>query len=408
MTAVERDAPSTPAAPSADAWAAVQYDHRDPKVAYAPHDLWKRLRDQCPVIHSDHYGGFWFVTRYDDVRTVLVDTETFVASQGVILPSQGIPMLPGESDGALHTAYRVLVNPPLAPQVIRRHENWIRELAQEWLAPLKDRQTFDACTEYAEPFAKRVSMRVLGYDLADLDKLDHWTEILAVGTREDDEGLRAGQEFFAYLAEVLATRAQEPPRDDVISTVVHGEIDGRPLRDDEKMSLLLQLTFGGLHTTGAVIAGALLWLARHPEDRVRLREQPELMRTATEEFIRHVTPVPHSIRTAAKDTELAGCPISAGDKVMFGLGPANYDERMFPNPDDVDLARFPNRHMGFGAGPHRCIGSHLGKTGVRIGIEEFLAAFADFEVEDHWALRWTSGEGRSLTTLPLRVPGRAG
>lgn len=384
-------------------WSRVQYDHRDPKVAYAPHHLWRRLRNECPVIRSDHYGGFWFVTRYDDVRTVLSDCETYTAAQGVILPSQNMPMLPGESDPPLHTSYRNLVNPPLAPQVVRKHEAWIRDLAREWLEPLTKLDEFDACTQYAEPVAKRIAMRVIGYEPEDLDKLDHWTEVLASGTREDDEGVALSMEFFAHMTETLETRAGEPPRDDIISLIATGEVDGRPLRTDEKVSLLLQITFGGLHTTGAVISGALLWLAAHPEDRARLRDDPELMRTATEEFIRHVTPVPHSIRTAAVDTSLSGCPIKAGDKVMFGLGPANYDERAFDNPDDVVLDRFPNRHVGFGAGPHRCVGSHLGKLGTRIGIEEFLGAFPDFDVTNWYDLRWTFGEGRSLTTLPLTV-----
>jgi cytochrome P450 len=358
------------------------------------------------VIHSDRYGGFWFVSGFDDVREVLTDCETFTATEGVILPSQNMPMLPGESDPPLHTAYRKLLSPPLAPQVIKEHEGWIRDLAREWLEPLRGEVEFDACTRYCEPFAKRIAMRVIGYEAEDLDKLDHWTEVLATGTREDAEGVAVSMEFFEHMRTTLESRAAQPPRADIISLIASGEVEGRPLRMEEKLSLLLQITFGGLHTTGAVIAGALVWLAGHPEDRLRLRDQPELVRSATEEFIRHVTPVPHSIRTAAVDTTVHECPIKAGDKVMFGLGAANYDERVFDNPDDVVLDRFPNRHVGFGAGPHRCVGSHLGKLGVRIGIEEFIAAFPEFEIPDYYALRWTCGEGRGLTTVPLRVSRR--
>jgi cytochrome P450 len=389
--------------PRPEHWSAVQFDHHDAKVSYAPHDLWRRLRAECPVIHSDRYDGFWFVSRYDDVKTVLNDWQTFSAAQGVVLPPMFMPMLPGESDPPLQQDYRKLLTLRLAPQVVKEHEQWIRELAQTWLAPLASRDRFDACTEYAEPFAKRVSMRVIGYELADLDQLDHWTEVLAVGGRSDEESARVGAEFFGYLTAVIQHRSAEAPRDDLISAIAHGEVEGRPLSSQEKQSLLLQVTFGGLHTTGATIAGSLLWLAGHPEDRFRLLKNPELIRTATEEFIRFVTPVPYSIRTTTTATELSGCPIQAGARVMFGLGPANYDTAVFDNPDDVVLDRFPNRHVGFGAGPHRCPGSHLAKIAVRVGIEEFLRAFPDFEVSDYYGLRYTQGEGRALIALPIAV-----
>lgn len=146
-----------------------------------------------------------------------------------------------------------------------------------------------------------------------------------------------------------------------------------------------------------------MWLAGHPEDRARLHREPMLMPTAVEEFIRYVTPVPHMNRAAAKDTVLDGCPIPKDDLVMVGLGSANHDETIFDKPDEVVLDRFPNRHMGFGAGPHRCVGSHLGKLGVRVGLEEFLAAFSDFEVTDYYALRYNGGEGRGLLTVPMRA-----
>ena len=268
---------------------------------------------------------------------------------------------------------------------------------------LAGRTNFDVAADFAEPFAKVVALRVIGFDPADLPKLEHWTHVLSVGTREDEEGVQAGMELFGFLGATLAQRAAEPPRDDLISVIVAGTIDGRPLTADEQLSMLLLLAFGGLHTTGQVIAGALVWLADHPEDRARLRDEPELMGPAVEEFVRYVSPVTHMNRTAAKDTELGGCPIKSGERVMFGIGSANHDERVFDRPDDVVLDRYPNHHFGFGAGPHRCIGSHLGKLAVRVALEEFLAAFADFEVQDHHLLRWQGGEGRHLQSAPLVV-----
>jgi cytochrome P450 len=386
-------------------WADFQYDHHSSRVSAAPHDLWRRLREQCPVIHSDRYGGFWLVTGYDDVKTVLSDTATFTATEGINLPRMNIPSLPGESDPPVHTHYRSLLNPLLAPQVIKQHEGWIRDLAREWVANVRGKEQFDACADFCEPFAKRVSLRVIGYPLEDLDRIDHWTEVLVTGLRGDEEGVRVSREFFGYLADSLSRRAESPPQDDLLSAIASGRIDGEPLDSQVKQSLLLQITLGGLHTTGAVLAGALVWLAGHPEDRTRLRHEPDLFRSATEEFIRYVTPVPHSTRTTVREVELTGCPIAAHETVMFNLGSANYDRTIFEDPDDVVLDRFPNRHLGFGAGPHRCVGSHLAKLTVRIGLEEFLAEIGDFEVADYYALRWSHGEGRALTTAPLLIRG---
>lgn len=389
-----------------DGWDDLQYDHRDSRIVVAPHDLWRRLRSQCPVIHSERYGGFWFVSRYDDVKTVLNDCETFTTTKGVNIPRQNMALLPGEVDPPLHREYRRILEPLLAPQVVKTHVPWMRELAREWLDRISDQGEFDACADYCEPYAKRVALRVIGYDVADLDRLDHWTGVLAAGVRDDEEGLRVSAEFFGHLAQTLDRRAGEPVRDDIISAIVHARVEDRPTTIEEQQSLLLQATFGGLHTTGAVMAGALVWLAGHPEDRARLRNQPGLMGTAVEEFIRYVTPVPHMNRAAAKDTTLGGCPIAEGDLVMFGLGSANHDETVFSDADEVVLDRFPNRHLGFGGGPHRCVGSHLGKLAARIGLEEFLARFADFEVTDYYALRYNGGEGRGLLSVPMAATAR--
>jgi cytochrome P450 len=389
-----------------DGWKDLQYDHRSSKVTVQPWDLWKRLRAECPAIHSDRYGGFWFVTRHEDVNRVLVDWETFTASEGVNIPRQGMVMLPLEVDPPLHRKYREILNPLLAPQSVKSFEPWIRQLAEEWVAQIADKDEFDVCTEFAEPYAKRLALRVIGFEDDDLDDLDHWTEILSVGVRDDQAGIEAGAALFGHLAATLERRARQPARADLISVILDGTLDGRPLTGEEQQSILLLLTFGGLHTTGAVLAGAIVWLADHPEDRARLRQRPELMTSAVEEFVRYVSPVTHMNRTAAKDTEIGGCPIHAGERVMFGLGSANHDERVFTDPEDVVLDRHPNHHFGFGAGPHRCVGSHLGKLGVRAGLDAFLAAFRDFEVRDHHDLRYSGGEGRGLTQAPIKVTSR--
>jgi cytochrome P450 len=246
-------------------------------------------------------------------------------------------------------------------------------------------------------------MRVIGFEPTDLPKLDAWTRILSDGVRNDEAGEEAGVALVSFLTKTLSERAEEAPREDLISLLVAGRVDGRPLSMEEQLSMLFILTFGGLHTTGSVTAGALVWLADHPADRVRLRTHPELMTTAVDEFVRYVSPVSHMRRTTTREVELSGYPIGAGQAVVFGMGSANHDEEAFDHPDDIVLDRYPNHHVGFGGGAHRCVGSHLGKLGVQIAIEEFLSAIPNFEIEDHHAFEWRGGEGRGLEHAPVVV-----
>ncbi|MFD8340157.1 cytochrome P450 [Streptomyces solisilvae] len=387
----------------ADPWDELQYDHRESRLSATPFDLWRRLRAERPVIHSNHYGGFWYVSRYDDVKTVLRDWTNFTTTMGIGLPRQQIVMLPGEVDPPLHGKYRNLINPLLSREAVQKHEPWVRELAREWIAQLPENEVFNVCEDFCEPFAKRMNLKVIGYREEDLDDLDRYSTILARGTRDDEEGRHAAASFFAIFQESLTRRAEEGPAGDLLSALVFGEIDGRRLTPEEQQGMLLEITFGGLDTTSAVLAGALVWLAGHPEDRARLRDEPELMPKAIEEFVRYVTPVSQMARATKEPVSLSGCPVAAGERLLIGYASANRDETVFENPDDVVLDRSPNPHVGFGFGPHRCAGSNLGTLGVRVGLEEFLGAFAHFDVDDYYGLRWSVGEARGLTNAPMKV-----
>jgi cytochrome P450 len=202
-------------------WKDLHYDHRSSKVTVQPFDLWKKMRVECPAIHSDQYGGFWFVTRHEDVNRVLVDWETFTTTNGTNIPRQAMVMLPLETDPPLHRQYRAILNPPLTPQMVATFEPWVRALAQQWVAKLAGDE-FDVVNDYAEPFAKRIALRVIGFEEEDMDRLEHWTEILSVGVREDEEGMQAGVELFTHLAKTLQERSTLPPRDDLISVILNG------------------------------------------------------------------------------------------------------------------------------------------------------------------------------------------
>jgi cytochrome P450 len=189
-----------------------------------------------------------------------------------------------------------------------------------------------------------------------------------------------------------------------LSIVAHGRVGDRDLEIGEQVSMLLLLILGALSTTSAALAGALYWLADHVEDRVKLRVKPDLLLTAADEFVRYTSPVAHQARTATSATVVGGCPVPEGTKLVLGFGSANRDPEVFDDPDDIVLDRYPNRHLGFGIGPHRCVGLHLAKLIIRVGIQEFLERMPSFEVTDHAAVRHDShGFGRELGYVPIRV-----
>jgi cytochrome P450 len=170
--------------------------------------------------------------------------------------------------------------------------------------------------------------------------------------------------------------------------------------------MLVLLLMGGLATTSAALGMMIEWLADHPEDVRRLREHPELHNLAVDEFVRYSSPVAHIGRTAMADTEVEGCPVPRGSRVLLSFGSANRDDRVFPRADEVLVDRHPNKHVGFGIGPHRCIGSHLAKLQIKVALEELLALMPPFRVHDHGQTHWVGSESRMIDRLMIEVEPR--
>ena len=166
--------------------------------------------------------------------------------------------------------------------------------------------------------------------------------------------------------------------------------------------LILNL-LGGTDTSTGAMGGMMLWLADHPQDVARLRDEPSLIPTAIEEFLRYTSPVVYMARTVTTDVELHGRAMCPGDKVLLGFGPANHDDNKFPHAAEVVIDRAPNNHLAFGAGPHRCLGSHLVKAEMRIVLEEMLTRYRAFEVDDRSRIHYGRGQARNIRCLPLRV-----
>ena len=399
------DAAPNPSVPPAGA-TEFDLDHFDQEYVDDPTPTWAAMRHMSGV-WSPRHGGFHVLSRYADVAAAATDWETFTSTQGVNIPPMPFPpFVPLEVDPPDHREYRRILNPAMSPEVANQWEPRVRELAVELLEKIQHEREVDLGTAFATPFPKTVALRLIGYPDEDLDRLDNWVEHIVGEHKERDGAADLAMEFFVYITEFIARRRADPRQDDLISVLLDADFHGRPFTDDELLPQLLLLTFGGLHTTSSAIAGMLLWLADHPEGRAQLRDDPSLIATAVDEFLRYTTPVNQMGRTAVKDSTVGGCPISAGDKVLLLWGSACHDEAEFDDADQVVLDRSPNRHVAFGIGPHRCVGSHLAKVMVRVALEESLARLGDFHVEDRSGLLFTGGEARGLRHLPVVLDGR--
>jgi cytochrome P450 len=373
------------------------YDHRDPQIVAAPFKTWEKLRDCCPVAWSDHYGGFWFVSTFDLVHEIVVDWREFTSTESTGLPRQATQHLPNHVDPPEHRRYRAIINPTFAPQSVAVHEPWIRDLARQTLEEIDDPDTFDLCSQYADPVPQVVIMRLAGFPLEDLETVAEWIDCLTHGTRDDERGAKSISLLEEYLYARLDDRGKSQAGPDLLSVVEQSTVDGVRLSRDEQVRMLTVVLLGGLATTSSAISGTLLWLHEHPDDRAALAND-EIWKTASEEFVRYTSPVAQLSRVATVDSTLGECPIKKGDRLLFGLGSANRDPSKFEFADQVILDRFPNQHLGFGAGPHRCVGSHLAKLQLRVAVEEFLRRFPDYSV-DVGSARWRGAEDRGLAYL---------
>ena len=381
-----------------------RFDHRSVELAQDPFSIYATLRERCPLQRSEEWGGFWVVASHELVNEVAHDDARFSVAEGQSFPHAGNPrpLIPLEVDPPDVLTWRRLLGPLFAPAVVERMEADVRRLARELVDAFADKGRCDVVADLAEPLPARITMRLLGLPE------DRWRECLdAIHTgvhesaRDLDKAVEAMIEVAVILAEVMEEREAEP-QDDIISFLQRAEFDGRPVSEEEIFDICLLLLFGGLDTTASVIGFGLAYLGRNEAARARLVAEPATIGPAVEEFLRYYSPVQGLARTATCDTELGGEQVRAGDKLWLLWASANHDEAEFPDPETLVLDRSPNRHLAFGVGIHRCLGSNLGRLMARVALEEFLARIPDFKLESaEDDVVPDAGIVYALTTLPI-------
>jgi cholest-4-en-3-one 26-monooxygenase len=367
----------------------------DTFVHGVPHDTFRRMRAEAPVAwHPDsvHGGGFWAVTRYDDVWRVSLDQKTYSSARGsaLIPPFDEEELVPQREimlnmDPPRHTKYRRLVNMGFSPKVLNTAEAHIRELARSIVDEVAGRGGCDFVTDVAAELPLQVIVEMLGIPRQDRHQFFEWSNTL-VGSNDPEyatdplEGRVAMMQLFAY-ANDLALERRARPREDLTSLLLQAEVDGERLTESEYDSFVMLLAVAGNETTRNLISGGMLALMQNPDQRQRLLDDPSLIPLAVEEMLRFVTPVMAFRRTAQRDVELGGQVVREGDRVIIWYTSANRDEAHFTDPDRFDVGRSPNDHLGFGIGPHFCLGSHLARLEIRIMFEELLRRLPDIELD---------------------------
>jgi len=383
------------------------YDLRDPDYVTAPYDIWRDLREGCPVARTGRLGGSVLPTRYDDVVAVAHDTATFSSvDTAVFPPPPGASLFvapPITSDPPFHAEARRILLPQFGIAAVSRLEARTRQIVTELLDALEGRDVADAAADYAEHVPVRVIAHLLGIPEQDEPRFTDWVVRVLQDTGPDTERTRATatRELLAYFGDVAAARRLEPG-EDLVSALLDAELDGAPLTDKHLQGTCALLLLAGIDTTWSMIASSLAYLARTPVDRDRLVADPSLLPQACEEFLRAFAPVTQA-RIATRDAAIGGCPVDAGSRVLLVFGAANRDPAHFERPDEVDIDRTENRHLAFGVGIHRCIGSNLARMELQVAIGAWLERFPQFRLVPDATVTWAGEQIRSPHRVPVRL-----
>ncbi|MEM7341530.1 MAG: cytochrome P450 [Actinomycetota bacterium] len=386
---------------------AVDFDIGADAYAADPASIWTDLRSRCPVAHTDRRGGAVLPVRWDDIVAAAYDTDALSSRDvGVFPPPADSTTLlvapPITSDPPFHTDARRILLPSFSPKAVEALDAHTRTLCRELLDALDGASSADAAGDYAQHIPVRVIAHMLGIPRADEAMFTGWAiDIFQHGATDPERMRAATRAVLAYFEEQVAERRRNPG-DDLITTLLDAELGGAPLTPKHVLGTCFLLLLAGIDTTWSSIGASLWHLGTHPADRDRLVSEPELMPTAVEELLRAYAPVTMA-RIAVTDTEINGCPVAAGERVLLPFPAGNRDPEKFERADEVVLDREQNRHVSFGIGIHRCLGSNLARMELRVAIEEWLARFPRYELEPDAEVVWAGVQVRGPRAVPVAL-----
>lgn len=370
-----------------------------------PVAAWAALHDrEEALLWTTGNEGHWVATRGSSIRAILSDHESFSSGVLMVPRERGLSnLLPTAADPPRHRPFRMVMQQAFTPASVRALEAGIREQSRELIAAIAPRGRGDFMADFASRLPTGVFLRLADLPEEDFALLYGWMEMVM---RPDGSADQADlmQRFADYLLPILRQR-KDQPGPDVLSAIATADIDGRPITEEEAVNMATTLVLGGLDTVAALMSFAWNHLARDPGLQRLLVAQPERIRDAVEEICRRY-PVGTNTRLCARDTEIDGVTIRAGDLVTTPQILHALDEREYADPLRFDIDRQTGGYSSFGHGVHRCPGSFLGKTELRIALEEWLAAIPEFGIAPEAKVRVSPGVTAGIFSLPLAWPAR--
>jgi cytochrome P450 len=362
------------------------FDPFDFRFHEDPYPVYERLREEHPVYHNPE-RNLWALSRFEDVQAALRDPETFSSTPSVsvdagheqqkFLPASGNFV---DLDPPRHDELRATIRDFFSPRAVADHEPMIREIVAWAIDRLGTKGRGDLIADFAQLVPVTVILKLIGMPPADGPLMAHLAEVMHARNPGDDRliGIDAGFELNAMFRRVIEARRTDPEAD-IITHLTRVQVNGTALDDEEIIGIVFVLFLAGHDTTTQLLAYALSHLHEHPEARALLRDEPDRLSQAVEEFVRYESPVSMLARTTTRDVEVRGCVIPEGSRVLMLYGSANRDESRFDSAAQLDLTRDVKRHLAFGEGIHHCIGAPLARLEARVALEEFLKAFPTYE-----------------------------
>jgi cytochrome P450 len=344
-----------------------------------PYPTYRILRNEDPV-HFSEGGGFWVLTKYEDIRSVSCNPDMFTSTEGIMVPDAEGSNTVQEgnlifTDPPRHRQLRRLISSGFTPRNVTAMDPKVREIVATIVSEIEVGTVYEFAEQIAAPLPTRIIAEMLGAPVEDWEKFRIWSDA-AVGMADPDvtadptESLLALYEYFQSIINLRTTERQ----DDVISILIDADVDGEQLTPDDLLNFCFLLLVAGNETTRNLIALGTLALLAHPDQHRMLIEDPQLIPGAVEEMLRWTSPVTHMARTAKVDLEIRGQAIKAGQLVVMLYGAGNRDEEVFgEDAEEFDVLRSPNPHLAFGFGGHQCLGAALARMEARAMFEELLS-----------------------------------
>jgi cytochrome P450 len=366
-------------------------------------EFYDRLREESPLVKNLFGRSYYIPTRHEDILGVLQDPETF-SSESVVAyePDPAYRWIPHMINGDEHRQWRRQLGPYFSPRAIESIDARVRAKARGLIGELAGRGSCDLMTDFALKFPTAVVLEIVGLPEEDLPYLMTLEEDInhAIGDPGDviRRKVTAIDAVKRYLAQKIAQRRAEPA-DDLITKSLDMRIGDRPVTDDELLNWWQFLVQAGLDSVAGMLGYFFHHLATHPADRRRIVDQPETIPAAMEEMMRAFSFIVTG-RKVTRDTEIAGCPVAAGSMVQLALKMSGRDDGFYDNAAAVDFDRGTSNHLAFGAGPHRCLGSHLARRELRVALEEWHRLIPDYRLGEGEPIT-EFGRSSGVNTLPL-------